>query len=84
MTTKHLLEGAMQHVKAHSLRQFARLAELDVATVSRMAGDKYGGMRIETLDQIQRASGVPVEKLFYWYRLPEGAVLGRVRAGDAS
>jgi hypothetical protein len=84
MTTKHLLEGAMQYAKARNHYHFALLTELDRATVTRMAQGRYSGMRIETLDRIQRASGAPVEMLFKWYRMPEDAVLGRVHVESAS
>lgn len=78
MTTKHLLEGVMQWTGARNHHKCALLLELEQATVSRMARGKYTGMRTETLDQIQRISGVPIEMLFAWYRLPEDARLGRV------
>lgn len=79
MTMKHLLDGAMQHTKARNHRQFAILVGLDGSAVTRMARGQYRGMRIETLDAIQRATGASADTLLAWYRLPEGAALGRIR-----
>lgn len=79
MTIKHLLEGAMQYAKAPNCNQFALLTKLEPATVSRMSRNKQTSMRIETLDQIQRTTGAPIEMLLAWYRMPEGARLGRVK-----
>lgn len=80
MTVQHLLDGAMQHTKARCHYHFTILTGLNPGAVTRMATGKYKGMRIETLDQIQRTTGVPIDTLFAWYRMPEGAVLGRIQA----
>jgi hypothetical protein len=69
----------MQWTGARNHNQASIRLGLDVATVHRIAKGKYAGMRIETLDHIQRITDVPIETLFGWYRLPEGAALGRVK-----
>lgn len=80
MTTKHILDGVMQWTGSRTHLACASMLELDPATVCRMAQGRYAGMRIETLDRIQRKTGVPIDTLMDWYRLPDGAELGRVRA----
>jgi DNA-binding Xre family transcriptional regulator len=78
MTAKHLLEGVMQSTRARSHHHCSILLGIDVATISRLNAGKTVGMRIQTLDHIQRKTEIPIETLFAWYRLPDGAVLGRV------
>jgi DNA-binding Xre family transcriptional regulator len=78
MTAKHLLDGVMQHTKARNYRHASILLGLDPATIFRLSKGKTSGMRIETLDHIQRKTEIPVETLFAWYRLPDGAQLGRI------
>lgn len=79
MTVKHLLEGAMQHTRSRNHHQLTVLTGLNTAAVSRMAAGKNIGMTIRTLDRIQRTTGVPIDTLFAWYRLPDGATLGRIQ-----
>jgi DNA-binding Xre family transcriptional regulator len=80
MTSKHLLEGVMQSTRARSHHHCSKLLGLDVATISRLSAGKVVGMHIRTLDQIQQITGIPIETLFAWYRLPDGAHLGRIAA----
>lgn len=80
MTAKHMLDGAMQWTKSRDHSQFARLTGLDNSTLSRLYKGRCQGMRIETLDLIQRTTGIPIETLWAWYRLPEGETLGRIAA----
>jgi len=78
MTTKHVLEGLMQWTKSRTHAQCAVALGLDNGKVSRIHSGKQTGMNMATVDMIQQRCGVPLETLFAWYRLPEGAVLGRV------
>lgn len=84
MTAKHLLHGVMQSIGARNHNQASVLLELDPATVCRLGKGKQAGLNVATLDHIQRKTGVPFDALFDWYRLPEGAVLGRVEAQTIS
>jgi hypothetical protein len=78
MTAKHLLEGVMQSTGARSHHHCSKLLGLDPATICRLSSGKNVGINIGTLDQIQRATRVPIETLFAWYRLPDGVHLGRI------
>jgi DNA-binding Xre family transcriptional regulator len=79
MTMKHILDGAMQHTKARNHRQLSILMGIDNATLSRISKGDATGMRIGTLDLIQQKTGISADTLLAWYRLPEGASLGRVQ-----
>ncbi|MGZ3640527.1 MAG: hypothetical protein ACXVCX_22070 [Ktedonobacterales bacterium] len=81
MTAKHLLEGVMQWTEARHHKQCADILGVDAATLCRIAKGKATGMHLDTLDRIQRVTGLPIEMLFAWYRLPEGAHLGRILSG---
>lgn len=83
MTARHILEGVMQWTKARSHHQCAVLLGMDPASISRLHQGKQTGLTIATLDQIQRRTEVPIDTLFAWYRLPDGAVLGRVTRESA-
>jgi transcriptional regulator with XRE-family HTH domain len=78
MTTRHLIDGVMQHTKARNDCQLAKLLGLDRAKVWRLRNAENQEMFIGTLDQIQRKTGIPFDKLFGWYRMPGTAYLGRV------
>lgn len=80
MSGRHLVEGLMQATRSRTHEQMSVKLAWERAEISRLVNGKSsgGGMRLVTLDTIQRRSGVPIQTLLDWYRLPEGAVLGRV------
>ena len=78
MTVKHILEGVMQHTKARNHNHLSKMTGLDTAAISRIVAGESVGMTIRSLDRIQRTTGVPIDTLFAWYRLPEGEALGRI------
>jgi len=78
MTAKHIIEGVMQWTGARNHHQCAVLLDIEPAVVTRLSKGKQVGVRLDTLDQIQRKTQVPIDVLFDWYRLPDGAVLGRI------
>jgi transcriptional regulator with XRE-family HTH domain len=78
MTAKHLLDGVMQATGARDHSHCSKLLGLDPSTIHRLDKGKRVGVNISTLDQIQQVTRVPFDTLFAWYRLPEGAVLGRI------
>lgn len=78
MTAKHLLQGVMQHTKARNYQHCSKLLGLDQATLFRLNNGESSGMRIQTLDWIQRKTDIPIETLWAWYKLEDDAVLGRI------
>jgi transcriptional regulator with XRE-family HTH domain len=78
MTTRHLLEGLMQKTGARNHSHCAVILGLTPCMISRLNSGDRAGLRMYTLDIIQQKTGVPFDTLFAWYRLPPGAVLGRV------
>lgn len=78
MTVKHLIDGAMQHTKARNHHHLSKLTGLDTAAISRIVAGTNIGMTVRSLDRIQRTTGVPIDTLFTWYRMPEGETLGRI------
>jgi hypothetical protein len=83
MTARHILEGVMQWTKSRSHHQCAVLLDIDPAVIARLNSGKQTGLTIATLDRIQRRTEVPIDTLLAWYRLPDGAVLGRVTRESA-
>jgi hypothetical protein len=78
MTAKHLVDGVMQWTSSRTYNSCASLLGIESATVYRMSNGDQRSLNMATVDLIQQRSGVPIETLFAWYRLPKDAVLGRI------
>lgn len=70
MSIRHILEGSMKCAGIPNHYEFAVRVGIDRSSVCRMAHDEYKSLRIETVDQIQRVTGVPFDNIFEWYRMP--------------
>jgi DNA-binding Xre family transcriptional regulator len=78
MTMRHLVDGLMQATKCANHCRLAWTCDVEHSTISLLHNGKANDMALSTLAKIHDATGVPVERMFAWYRLPETAVLGRV------
>lgn len=80
MTMKHMIDGLMQTTKSRSFTQLGELVGLEPASVVRLARGYSKGVGIEKISSINVVTGIPLDTLFAWYRLPDDAVLGRVES----
>lgn len=79
MTMRHLIDGLMQATNSPNHHVLGLVVGIDKATISRIQSGKQPNMHINTMSQIQHCSRVPFDTLFMWLRMPEGAVLGRIK-----
>lgn len=77
MTARHMVEGIMQATNARSQAHCAVIVGLDSSHLHYMTNGRFKNPRISTVDLIHIKTGIPLDLLFAWHRLPEGAVLGR-------
>jgi DNA-binding Xre family transcriptional regulator len=70
MTTQHLYQGLTMAMRTTKLP--AALG-VERKRLWLLATGKQAGMTVAMLDQMHRKSGVSLDQLMAWYRLPEGA-----------
>ena len=78
MTIKHMLDGLMQATKSRHNGELAAKLDLEPCTLSKISRGEQISMRMDKVNKIHRRSGVPLDTLFTWYRMPATAVLGRI------
>ncbi len=78
MTMRHVIDGLMQKTRAKSHNNLAFKLMIDSPTISRLHKGQNLTVSMEKLERMQAGSQVSFDTIFEWYRLPEGAVLGRV------
>ncbi len=78
MTMKHLLDGLAQTLGTPNDNRLAQHLGLSNGVITRIRQGKATGMHLRFFDQMQRTSNVSADTLLAWYRLPTGAVLGRI------
>lgn len=78
MTMKHVIEGLMQATKCKNHSQLSKLLDFPQGIICRLAQGKSKTLGMDNLLQVHTTTGVSIQTLFDWYRLPTGAVLGRV------
>jgi uncharacterized protein YbaP (TraB family) len=78
MTTKHLVNGLMQAVRAKNHNHCTQLLDLPQGTLCRMANGTHKNLLVSTLAHIHEKSRVPLDALVDWYLMPADQPLGRV------
>jgi hypothetical protein len=78
MTLKHLADGLMQATASSFHIACERVLELPGGTLCKMTNGTYKDLRLSTVLQMADNSGIALDTLVAWARLPEGAVLGRL------
>lgn len=79
MTLKHLAEGLMQATGARCQNHCTKLLGLPQGLLTRMQNGTREEIKLTTFLHMADASGLPVDLLAEWCRLPHGQVLGRVQ-----
>lgn len=70
MGTRHLIDGVIRATKSKTKNQCATKLGLDASTLHRIY-ERGGSMNLATFDLIQQKTGLPLDQLMAWYRMPE-------------
>lgn len=68
MTTRHVVIGLMQHMRARTHYECEAKLGLPGGCFSRMYRGSAYGLTMQLLDRVQERSGVSFDQLMAWYR----------------
>lgn len=84
MTFRHMIDGLMQVTGIANHCKLAWQCDLEHCIISKLWSGEAKNMDLTTFAKIVDGTKVPVEQIYEWYRMPEGAVLGKLRRDEVA